>query len=201
MKLFERLPDKIEIDGRKYRLDLDFRNVLRMVEIMNREDLLSEARNYLALKCVMRKVPKNVGQAMTAVSAIIFPKTKKKGDKGPKLTDYTQDADLIRAAFLQCYGINLWREKLHWFEFTGLLAGLPDGSRYIDIVGIRAKPLPEPTKYNAKERQWLIEAKQRYAIEKTAKEEEEALQASLHATTLSLLALAKRGGDLNAKGY
>ena len=200
MKLFERLPDKIEIDGRKYRLDLDFRNVLRMVEIMNREDLLSEARNYLALKCVMRKVPKNVGQTMTAVSAIIFPKTKKKGDKGPKLTDYTQDADLIRAAFLQCYGINLWREKLHWFEFTGLLAGLPDGSRYIDIVGIRAKPLPEPTKYNTKERQWLIEAKQRYAIEKTAKEEEEALQASLHATTLSLLALAKRGGDLNAKG-
>lgn len=201
MKLFERLPDKVEVDGRKYRLDLDFRNVLRMIEIMSREDLLSEARNYLALKCVMRKVPKNVGQAMTAVSAIIFPKTKKKGDKGPKLTDYTQDADLIRAAFLQCYGINLWREKLHWFEFTGLLAGLPDGSRYIDIVGIRAKPLPEPTKYNAKERQWLIEAKQRYAIEKTAKEEEEALQASLHATTLSLLALAKRGGDLNAKGY
>ena len=82
-----------------------------------------------------------------------------------------------------------------------MLAGLPEGSRYIDIVGIRAKPLPEPTKYNAKERQWLIEAKQRYAIEKTAKEEEEALQASLHATTLSLLALAKRGGDLNAKGY
>ena len=81
MKLFERLPDRIEVDGRKYRLDLDFRNVLRMVEIMNREDLLSEARNYLALKCVMRKVPKNVGQTMTAVSAIIFPKTKKKGDK------------------------------------------------------------------------------------------------------------------------
>lgn len=201
MKLFERLPDKVEVDGRKYRLDLDFRNVLRMIEIMSREDLLSEARNYLALKCVMRRVPKNVGQAMTAVSAILFPKTKKKGDKGPKLTDYAQDADLIRAAFLQCYGVNLWREKLHWFEFTGLLAGLPEGSRYIDIVGIRAKPLPEPTKYNAKERQWLIEAKQRYAIEKTAKEEEEALQASLHATTLSLLALAKRGGDLNAKGY
>lgn len=201
MKLFERLPDKVEVDGRKYKLDLDFRNVLRMIEIMSREDLLSEARNYLALKCVMRRVPKNVGQAMTAVSAILFPKTKKKGDKGPKLTDYAQDADLIRAAFLQCYGVNLWREKLHWFEFTGLLAGLPEGSRYIDIVGIRAKPLPEPTKYNAKERQWLIEAKQRYAIEKTAKEEEEALQASLHATTLSLLALAKRGGDLNAKGY
>jgi len=201
LKLFERLPDKVEVGGRKYKLDLDFRNVLRMIEIMSREDLLSEARNYLALKCVMRRVPKNVAQAMTAVSAILFPKTKKKGDKGPKLTDYTQDADLIRAAFLQCYGINLWREKLHWFEFTGLLAGLPEGSRYIDIVGIRAKPLPEPTKYNAKERQWLIEAKQRYAIEKTAKEEEEALQASLHATTLSLLALAKRGGDLNAKGY
>ena len=169
--------------------------------ILQREDLLAESRNYLSLKCIMPKVPNNVAEAMKAVNNLLFPakeKEKKSEDKGQKVTDYDQDADMIRAAFLQSYGINLWREKLHWFEFTALLANLPEGSRYTDVVSIRIRPLPEPTRYNAKEREWLIDAKLRYALEMSEKEMEEARDASFHATTLSLLKLAGRGGDLNA---
>lgn len=199
LNLFEHLPDWIIIDGKRYRLNLDFRNVLRMMEVMSRNDLLAEARNYRALKCVMRRVPKDITQAMKAVNQLLFPKTESKPSKpGPAVTDYKQDADLIRAAFLQSYGINLWRDKLHWFEFTALLQNLPDGSRYTDIIGIRSRPMPEPTKFNAKEREWLAEAKARYALIKTEEEEEQARQASFHETTLSLLALAKRGGEKNA---
>ena len=40
-----------------------------------------------------------------------------------------------------------------------------------------------------------MEAKARYALRMTPEEEESRLQASLHATTQSLLALAKRGSD------
>lgn len=200
MKLFERLPDSITVNGKRYRLDLDFRNVLRMMEVMGREDLLADARNHLALSCVMKKVPKDKTAAMQALQKLLFPEPKKKSNKpSQRVTDYVQDADLIRAAFMQSYGINLWRDNLHWFEFGALLSNLPEGSRYSDIIGIRVRPLPEPTKYNAKERQWLIEAKSRFAIEATEQEQENALQASFHATTLSLLALAKRGDDLNAK--
>ena len=171
-----------------------------MTEILEREDLMKEARNYLALKCIMRKVPKDTVSAMREVQKIVFPEPSKKSKKqNQRVTDYEQDADLIRVAFLQSYRINLWRDKLHWLEFSALLANLPEGSRYSDIIGIRIRPLPEPTNYNAKERQWLIEAKARFAIQPTEKEQEEALMASLHATTLSLLALAKRGDDLNAK--
>ena len=54
MKLYERLPDSVTADGKKYRLDLDFRNVLRMIEILSRDDLIPAAREYLALKCVMK---------------------------------------------------------------------------------------------------------------------------------------------------
>lgn len=200
LKLHERLPDEITVDGKQYALDLDFRNVLRMTEIMQRDDLLAEARNYLSLRCIMPKIPNNTAEAMKAINNLLFPTKdgKKSEDKGQKVTDYDQDADMIRAAFMQSYGINLWREKLHWFEFTALLANLPEGSRYTDVVNIRLRPLPEPTRYNAKERQWLIDAKARYAIQMTEKEQEDARNASFHATTLSLLRLAKRGGDLNA---
>lgn len=203
MKLHERLPDTLTVDGRAYRLDLDFRNVFRMLDVLGREDLLPGARDYLALKCVMRRVPRDTAAAMRALKELLFPEPerKSKGSASPKITNYEQDADMIRAAFMQAYGINLWRDKLHWFEFTGLLANLPEGSRYTDVLSIRARPMPEPTAYNTKERQWLMEAKRRFALHLSEDEETKALENSMRAATASLLALAKKGGGESGEGH
>ena len=192
MKLHERLPDAVTVDGKRYRVDLDFRNVLRMIDALGREDMLPGAREYVALKCVMKRPPRNTGAAIAALREMLFPGGKKQS--GEKMTDFVQDADLIRAAFLQAYGINLYRARLHWLEFTGLLACLPTGSRYADILSIRARPMPKPTKYNGEERKWLAEAKAKFAVRLTDKELADSLQMSLHSTTLSLLALAQKGG-------
>ena len=162
MKLYERLPDGVTVSGRRYRLDLDFRNVLRMQEMLARDDIIPQAREYLALKCVMRHPPRNAKPVLDAVRDMLFPPARERGAE--RITDFTQDADLIRAAFRQNYGIDLFRDRLHWREFTCLLSGLPEGSRYAEILGIRARPMPNPTKYNAEERRWLGEAKARYAL-------------------------------------
>lgn len=196
MKLHERLPDAVTVDGKRYRVDLDFRNVLRMIDALGREDMLPGAREYVALKCVMKRPPRNTGAAIAALREMLFPDGKKQS--GEKMTDFVQDADLIRAAFLQAYGINLYRDRLHWLEFTGLLACLPTGSRYADILSIRARPMPKPTKYNGDERKWLAEAKAKFAVRLTDKEMADSLQMSLHSTTLSLLALAQKGGGADA---
>ena len=197
MTLYDELPRSVTVGGRRYRLDLDFRNVLRMLAVMERQDLIPGARAYLALKCVMKRPPKDAAPVLAAVRALLFP-GRAKTDK--KLTDLKQDADLIRAAFLQSYGVNLWRDRLHWLEFTGLLACLPEGSRYADILGIRARPMPEPTKYNAKEREWLMKAKAAYAVELTEEERESTYQADLHSMAMGLLAMAQKGGEMRA-GY
>jgi hypothetical protein len=162
-----------------------------MMETLSRDDLIPMAREWRALSCVMKHPPRNVTGVMLAIRALLFPDKPQADSK--KLTDFVQDADLIRAAFLQNYGINLYRDKLHWFEFTGLLSCLPEGSRYSEILGIRARPLPKPTKYNADERQWLMKAKALYAVQMSDKERENRYQSSMHRTTASLLALAKRG--------
>ena len=157
MKLYERLPDSIVFNGKKVKLNLDFRNVLRMIDILSRDDLTPDAREYLALKCICKR-PKN--GMMFPVRRLLFPN---KGT-GEKLTDLDQDADLIRAAFLQTYGINLYRDKLNWFEFSCLLSSIPSGTRYADIIGIRAKPIPAPNKYNAEERERLLKAKAEFSL-------------------------------------
>ena len=196
--LHEKLPDSVTVNGRRYRLDLDFRNVLRMMDVMDRKDLLPGARAYVALKCVMKRPPKDAAPVLAAVNALLFP-ARKKPEKREKLTDLKQDADLIRAAFLQSYGVNLWRDRLHWFEFSGLLACIPGGSRYADIIGIRARPMPEATKYNAKEREWLMKAKAEYAVEMTAEEQERSYQEGLHNMAMSLLAIAQKGGGTDGE--
>jgi hypothetical protein len=170
MKLQDRLPDGVTVDGRFYRLDFDFRNVLRMLEVVARADLMTEARDYLALKC-LTKHPRHPGKVLPAVYAVLFEETPK--SEGPKVTDFVQDAGLIRAAFLQSYGIDLYRDRLHWIAFRELLCALPEGSRYRDVVGIRARPIPEPTKWNEDERARLIKAKAEVALHMSEEEREE----------------------------
>lgn len=168
-RLYDRLPEGVTVDGKFYRCNFSFRNVLKMLDIMQREDLQLDARDFLCLKCVTKR-PKNVSAVYAAVCDVLFEKHPETG--GKRLTSFEQDAPLIRAAFRQVYGIDLWRDKLTWFEFTELLQGLPNGNKYEEVIGIRARPLPAPNKYNQKEREWLIKAKQSVALHLTDAEQQ-----------------------------
>ena len=163
-KLFDRLPDGVTVDGRFYKCDFDFRNVLKMLEIMRRDDLELSARDYHCVKCVFRgHLPlSKAANVYLSICSILFEKTPE--NDGKRLMSFEQDAPLIRAAFRQEYGIDLFREKLTWFEFTELLHALPEGNRFTEVVGIRARPLPTPTKWNGKEREALLRAKQAVAL-------------------------------------
>lgn len=196
MKLHERLPDSVTAGGKTYRVDLDYRNVLRMIDVLGREEMLPSARDYVALKCVMKRPPKNAGPVLAALRDVLFSADSEPAEQ--KLTDFEQDADLIRAAFLQAFGINLWRDKVHWLEFTGLLGALPEGSRYADILGIRARPMPKPTKYNAEERAWLAKAKLKHAVRMTEREAQNKYSTDLQRIATAMIGLAKKGGGDNA---
>lgn len=192
MKLYETLPDNVTVHGKKIKCDFDFRNVLRMLDTLDREDLTPDARQFLAAKCITRrpgKYPRDIVRA--ACLRLFADKKSKSGQK--KITDFDQDADYIRAAFLQEYGINLYRDKLHWCEFIALVSCLPEGSRYTEILGIRTRPMPKPTKYNQEERNWLARAKAEYAVGMSEKEELRSLNSGLRSVAMSLLALAERG--------
>ena len=170
-RLYDRLPQGVTVDGRFFKCDFSFRKVLKMLDVMQRDDLQFDARDYLCLKCVVsHRIPSKIVPALyNAVCDLLFEKQPE--TDGKRLTSFEQDAPLIRAAFRQVYGIDLFRDDLTWFEFTELLQGLPEGNRYEDVIGIRAKPLPAPTKYNAKEREWLLKAKQEVALHLTDAEQ------------------------------
>lgn len=166
MKLYERLPDSVIVNGKKIRVNLEFRNVLRMIEIIERDDLMPEAREWLAMRCICRRPRAGM---MPVVMSMLFPKQEMRD----RITDFEQDADLIRAAFRQAYGIDLFRDRLHWFEFSCLFACIPEGTKYSEILSIRARPMPEPTAYNSREREWLAQAKSEFGLKLSEKEQKE----------------------------
>lgn len=167
MKLQDALPTGVTVDGKFYPLDMDFRNVLRMMNILERDDLMPDARDYLALKCLTKR-PRNTQKVLKAAKELLFEKPSEQ--QGERVTSLEQDADLIRAAFRQVYRIDLYRAKLHWLEFRELWHNLPEGNRYTEIVSIRSRPLPAATKYNQKEREWLMKAKAQVKLHLTEQE-------------------------------
>lgn len=192
MKLQDRLPDGVTVDGRFYRLDLDFRNVLRMMDELTREDVMPEAREYNALRCLTRR-PRNVSKVLAAVRELLFEKPPKRD--GPRVTDFVQDAGMIRAAFRQAYGIDLYRDRLHWIEFRELLNAIPEGSRYSEVVGIRARPIPPATKWNAEERSWLLKAKADVALHLTDEEQAKKYSEDVGKVFSALFGMIQRGQD------
>lgn len=169
MKLQDRLPEGVTVDGKFYKMNFDFRNVFRMIDVLDDETLVPEARAYNALHCLCKR-PRNVLKVCDEVKKLLFKAPRK--TSGQKVTDFVQDAGLIRAAFRQAYGIDLYRDKLHWIEFTELLNAIPEGNRYSEVVGIRARPMPAATKWNQHEREWLAKAKADYRLEMSEKEME-----------------------------
>ena len=192
----DRLPDSITVNGKRYKCDFDFRNVLKMLDLMQREDIYPDARDYLCCKCVCN-APKNARAVFDALCDLLFPKTAETGEK--RLTSYEQDAGLIRAAFRQAYNIDLFRDKLTWFEFIELLLYLPDGNRYVETIGIRARPLPAPTKYNAKEREWLMKAKQSVALHLTEHEAARKYERDVSNIFAGLMGMIKQADAVETK--
>jgi hypothetical protein len=196
MRLQDRLPDGVTVEGKFYRLDFDFRNVLRMMDVLADKELMPGAKAYNAVKCLTKR-PKNVFRVLEAVEALLFDRKPKKDAQ--KVTDFAQDAGMIRAAFRQAYGIDLYRDKLHWIEFAELLNAIPEGSRYSEVVGIRARPLPAPTKYNVEERKWLIKAKADVALELTDEEREQKYNKDVKNVFAVLMGMIDKGSGNNGE--
>ena len=187
MKLQDNLPNCVIVRGKKVRLDLEYRNVLRMIDTLARDDLMPDAREWLAMKCICKHPRKGM---ISEVKKLLFPDAKEQHER---ITDFEQDAELIRAAFMQEYRINLFREKLHWFEFVCFLSCLPVGSKYTDILNIRVRPMPAATSYNSEERAWLARAKAEFALKLDDKEQEQAYSKGVQKLGAMLMALAGEG--------
>lgn len=55
---------------------------------------------------------------------------------------YEHDAGYIYAAFFETYGIDLTKNRLHWWQFRALFLGLPETVLFCKIMGYRTMEIP-----------------------------------------------------------
>ena len=79
-----------------------------------------------------------------------------------RITDFNIDQWRIYSAFKQHYGINLNTDKLHFWEFMGLLTTLPECA-YTRVIDIRAKKIT--SKMGKDEKKVYAELKKVYALD------------------------------------
>ena len=192
MTLYDGLLHEIVYQGKEIKLFLSWNRVLECLDMLEDERFvpMQRVQYCLDLLCV-GKHPTDE-QLLIDIFKAIFPKKKKKDHE--KYMDYKQDRGLIIAAFWQTYGINLTSQidKMHWQTFLDLIQGLPSNTLLAEVINIRARPIPKPTKYNAEERRELMRLKNELRLEYTEAEREQNLQDGWKKIADYLIELAKR---------
>ena len=186
MNVYDKYPEEIELDGRKYRLDLNYDRVLRVMDIQSMDELT--ARDKLEVQCAWllaegEKLPRGSDAQARLISAVfdLFPKSKERAQE--RYIDFHQDAAMIRSGFYRC-GIDLTRDKIHFIQFLELLADLPQDTALMRRVELRQRPIPKPNGHNNEQIAALMEAKARVAIHISEEERRERFAESLRDTAI-----------------
>lgn len=169
----DELGDVIKKFQKEFRLNLAFDAVLYTQKLFSEElSDMEKIETALAIVVInrhrLRKLsPRQKSDLLTDIyhNFIIVPqKTPTSNNK--KLFDFEEDGEYIYSSFLMDYGIDLvdMQGKLHWKKFMALFRGLSDKTKIKEIMGIRGREIPEPTKYNQKEIKSLMELKAYYAL-------------------------------------
>ncbi|MFL8888696.1 Gp15 family bacteriophage protein [Helcococcus kunzii] len=181
MKIYHKLDDDVNINGKIYTVDASFNNILIVIEAINDTRLREYTKINLILKLLIDDELNelNLNDKTNAIE-LILSKYIDSDDKNieydilgnplPQIDgnndiymDYDEDGELIYSSFYQAYGIDLFEMhgKLHWLKFKALLNGLPPKTKLMDVIGIRAwKPDDDKKSY----KQMMLELQQKYKL-------------------------------------
>lgn len=187
-KLNEELVESIEVNGKKYKVDMSFDNILNLTEMLNDKDLSDELQILLGIEMLFDEpldmpIDEQAEIFFEAYQSLIGndadkdleydllgnPMPRQNEEESEQLYDLQQDAEYIYASFMQDYGIDLIEQQgeLHWYKFRALLAGLSDNTKFKKVIEIRQMPLPTG-KGSSKQRAEVEKLKRAYALKNKA---------------------------------
>lgn len=188
----ESLPRSIRIGDIDYPIRTDFRTWIKVESILKDSNIPDGFKlSMIYIICDLFYGNKDIStESIDAVFDGIFsfwrmykPVNEKAKISHDIAYSYDNDFDLIVSAFKQQYGINLFSDDMHWFEFKSLFDGLSESTMFRKIVGYRTVDLSKVSKEQKKEYAELKEfyriKDERVADKKTPQEIEKELLAKV----------------------
>lgn len=163
LDLSRKLTDELVVGDKVYPLNMSFDNIIRLFEMWCDEEIPENVKPFFALKMLAGDGlgSLSIEDAMDVFQQIfeehiqlkslkdvsveydlagnVMQKESSTQSKEPPVYDISLDGDFIYASFMQAYGIDLLEERgnLHWKKFNALLAGLPEGTKFVEVIKIR----------------------------------------------------------------
>lgn len=163
LDLSRKLTDKLVIDDKEFPLNLSFDNVLRLFEMWQDAEVPEFVKPHFGIRILTGETLEDFSvEEMSEIFNEVFEEhislsevednhveydlagnpmktTASNGKQEQAPYDIRFDGDYIYASFLQAYGIDLFdvQGKLHWKKFNALLSGLPEGTKFMEVIKIR----------------------------------------------------------------
>lgn len=129
-----------------YLIRTDFRIGIQISEALNDVNLADPEKMMTAMRLLYGAgMPSDVQLASEGLRWFMSggqPSEDNAPDGKPPTFDFEQDNRLVYSAFRARYGIDLTRERLHWFAFLAMLSDI-GGCSLSDIIGIRGTDLSQ----------------------------------------------------------
>lgn len=160
-------PEQVEVDGKLYKINSDFRTSIQFEILMQKKELTEKQKEFAnelwlldkemdretaellakykdGLELYYPEIPNDINGAINAMlwfyecgKENIDKKKSKKSGSRKKIYDYNYDADYIYAAFFEQYHIDLAEQELHWWKFSALFSALSEACMISKIITYR----------------------------------------------------------------
>lgn len=164
----KKLQSSVLVGGRDYAIKTDFRWWLCFARTLKESRPLAD----FDFMYENANAPEDRGAGFEELARFYNPPSplpRPDGSGGERVVDFAQDADMIFAAFMEQYGIDLTEADLHWHKFLALFRGL-HGTKMNEVMGYRCYDEGDKTDY----RKFMVRMKAAWALEEELTEGERA---------------------------
>lgn len=168
-------PEYVEIEGKKYKINTDFRYAIQCNKIAEDGNIGNFERCLAIIYTLFGDDGINTPEHYEKLLKLGLKYLKCGKEDEPILDtkkdmDYIQDMDYIEASFMSDYRIDLTNETMHWWKFNNLMNGLSNSemgnccvlNRIRNLRNFNLSEVKDP-----KERQRIAKAQQSVALKGT----------------------------------
>lgn len=138
--MIELLPKSLEVDGRNYEINSDFRVALLIFQAYNDDDLNDFEKCRVCVECLYKEIPENYQKALDKATWFLDGGDIPQGKQLPvRVLDWEQDGHIIFPALNKVAGVETRTvDYMHWWTFLGLFNEVGDGL-FTQVISIRTK--------------------------------------------------------------
>lgn len=163
MWLYEKPPEKLEINGKEYPINTDFRFWIKFQDALVGDKTQKERAEELYMLVTELGLPPS-SATMDAMLKFYIGESHEKntgGNKNSTAFDFVKDSEYIFSAFKGAYNIDLTTSDMHWWKFKSLFKSLPDDCQMCKIMMYRTVDMKDVPK---SQKAFYKRMKERYSL-------------------------------------